>query len=63
MQDVPNLPSAFYCGYFDCTIFGELSVSPKRTRRMYEIEYYLEKPDKLTKQLPQKEYLRAIITD
>lgn len=42
MQDVPNLPSAFYCGYFDCTIFGELSVSPKRTRRMYEIEYYLE---------------------
>ena len=42
MQNAPILPSALYCGYFDCTIFGELAVSPKRTRRMYEIEYYLE---------------------
>ena len=42
MNAVPILPDGFLCGYFDCTIFGELTVSPRRTRRLFEIEYYLE---------------------
>ncbi len=36
------LPTTFLCGYFDCSIFGDLTVSPQRTRTTFEIEYYLE---------------------
>lgn len=37
-----SLPTTFRCGYFDCSVFGDLSRSPKRTRSVFEIEYYLE---------------------
>lgn len=38
-----TLPTSFRCGYFDCgVVFGDLTLSPKRTRTMFEIEYYLE---------------------
>lgn len=37
-----NLPTHISCGYFDCSEFGELSESPKRTVSQYEIEFYLE---------------------
>ena len=37
-----TLPTAFRCGYFDCSVFGDLTCSPKRTRTVFEIEYYLE---------------------
>ena len=36
------LPSNLICGYFDCSVFGDLKVSPVRTRTLYEIEYYIE---------------------
>ena len=37
-----SLPQNIICGYFDCSIFGELKQSPLRVRTLYEIEYYLE---------------------
>ena len=37
-----TLPQEITCGYFDCSEFGTLSVSPKRTVTKYELEFYLE---------------------
>lgn len=37
-----TLPQNITCGYFDCSEFGTLSVSPKRTVTKFEIEFYLE---------------------
>ena len=37
-----TLPERIICGYFDCSIFGDLKESPKRVRTLYEIEYYLD---------------------
>ncbi|MBE6689366.1 MAG: helix-turn-helix transcriptional regulator [Ruminococcaceae bacterium] len=37
-----TLPQNVICGYFDCSIFGDLKQSPERVRTLYEIEYYLE---------------------
>ena len=36
------LPQKINCGYFDCSEFGNLKVSPARTSKYYEIEYFLE---------------------
>ena len=35
------LPKNIICGYFDCSEFKTLSVSPKRIATRYEIEFYL----------------------
>lgn len=37
-----TLPENILCGYYDCSEFGTLSVSPKRKVTKYEIEFYLE---------------------
>lgn len=37
-----TLPQNITCGYFDCSEFGTLSVSPKRTVAKFELEFYLE---------------------
>ena len=37
-----SLPENITCGYFDCSEFGDLSVSPKRRVTKYEIEFYLD---------------------
>lgn len=37
-----TLPYAINCGYFDCSEFGVLSLSPRRSVTKYEIEFYLE---------------------
>ncbi len=37
-----TLPYNVTCGYFDCSEFGALHVSPKRTAAKFEIEFYLE---------------------
>lgn len=37
-----SLPYGLICGYFDCSVFGDLKKSPVRTRTLYEIEFYLE---------------------
>jgi len=37
-----TLPENISCGYFDCSEFGTLKTSPKRTVTKYEIEFYLE---------------------
>lgn len=39
---VLTLPANVTCGYFDCSKFRTLEVSPKRTVTKYEIEFYLE---------------------
>lgn len=36
------LPRDVTCGYFDCSEFAGLSLSPERTVTRFEIEYYLE---------------------
>ena len=36
------LPENIVCGYWDCSEFGSLSISPKRISTRYEIEFYLE---------------------
>ena len=36
------LPTHLICGYFDCSMFGDLKISPERKRTLFEIEYYLE---------------------
>ena len=36
------LPRELICGYFDCSVFGDLKQSPLRQRTLFEIEYYLE---------------------
>lgn len=36
-----TLPENISCGYFDCSEFGDLSVSPHRIVSKYEIEFYL----------------------
>lgn len=36
------LPTAVICGYYDCSEFGALKISPERTAKSFEIEYYLE---------------------
>lgn len=36
------LPTNLTCGYFDCSTFGSLKVSPKRKCATFEIEYFLE---------------------
>ena len=37
-----SLPQKINCGYCDCSEFGNLKVSPTRTSKCYEIEYFLE---------------------
>ena len=37
-----TLPYDITCGYYDCSEFGELKVSPKRRAVKYEIEFFLE---------------------
>lgn len=37
-----SLPENITCGYFDCSEFGALEVSPKRKVAKYEIEFYLD---------------------
>ena len=37
-----TLPYNIVCGYFDCSEFGDLRVSPKRKTTKFEIEFYLE---------------------
>ena len=37
-----TLPTDITCGYFDCSEFGGLKVSPKRKVLKFEIEFYLE---------------------
>ncbi len=37
-----TLPENITCGYCDCSEFGTLKVSSKRTVTKYEIEFYLE---------------------
>ena len=37
-----TLPRNISCGYFDCSDFGSLTVSPKRTVTRFELEFYLE---------------------
>ena len=37
-----TLPENIICGYYDCSEFGALTISPKRTVTQYEIEFYLE---------------------
>lgn len=37
-----TLPYNITCGYYDCSEFGSLSVSPKRRTTKFEIEFYLE---------------------
>lgn len=37
-----TLPTNIVCGYFDCSKFNGLSVSPKRKVNKFEIEFYLE---------------------
>jgi AraC-like DNA-binding protein len=36
------LPRGLICGYFDCSVFGDLKQSPLRERTLFEIEYFLE---------------------
>ena len=36
------LPTNLTCGYFDCSSFASLKVSPKRFCTTFEIEYFLE---------------------
>ena len=40
-----TLPHNIACGYWDCSEFGNLSVSPKRKTVKFEIEFYLEDGD------------------
>ena len=42
MNSSVTLPRSFRCGYFDCSVFGDLSHSPVRRRTLFEIDYYLE---------------------
>ena len=42
MNDMWQLSDSLRCGYFDCSIFGESTVSPLRRRTLFEIDYYLE---------------------
>lgn len=37
-----SLPRTLLCGYCDCSEFGALKLSPERTVKSFEIEYYLE---------------------
>ena len=37
-----TLPKDLLCGYFDCSTFGYLKVSPNRVSTLFEIEYFLE---------------------
>ena len=41
MNDL-TLPKKIVCGYYDCSNFGNLKISPERISECYEIEYYLE---------------------
>lgn len=40
-----NIPENIVCGYFDCSEFAGLSVSPERKTEKYEIEFYLQDAD------------------
>ena len=42
MKNQLLLPTNLTCGYFDCSTFGSLKVSPKRISTMFELEYFLE---------------------
>ena len=42
MDNTLLLPTNLLCGYFDCTKFGALKLSPKRITTLFEIEYFLE---------------------
>ena len=37
-----SFPTNLTCGYFDCSTFTPLKISPKRICTMFEIEYFLE---------------------
>jgi len=37
-----TLPYDITCGYYDCSEFGDLNISPKRKTTKFEIEFYLE---------------------
>lgn len=49
------LPYNITCGYYDCSEFGDLSISPKRKTTKFEIEFYLE--DGLSTYADNKEYI------
>ena len=40
-----TLPYNITCGYYDCSEFGDLSISPKRKTTKFEFEFYLEDLD------------------
>ena len=42
MSNTWTMPSEIFCGYFDGSEFGDLTVSPKRTRKIFEINLYLQ---------------------
>lgn len=42
MKNELLLPTGLMCGYFDCSAFGSLKVSPERTCATFEIEFFLE---------------------
>ena len=42
MENGYKTPTDLICGYFDCSKFGDLKISPTRTCTMFEIEYFLE---------------------
>ena len=42
MKNELLLPTNLTCGYFDCSSFIPLSISPKRICTTFEIEYFLE---------------------
>jgi AraC-like DNA-binding protein len=50
-----SLPYDIVCGYFDCSEFGDLAVSPKRRVAKFEIEFYIE--DGLSTFADGKEYV------
>lgn len=42
MEEAWTMPTGILCGFFDGSEFGDLTVSPERTRRIFEINFYLE---------------------
>ncbi len=50
-----TLPYNIVCGYYDCSEFGDLNISPKRKTAKFEIEFYLE--DGLSTFADENEYI------
>jgi AraC-like DNA-binding protein len=42
MREAWMMPTEIFCGYFDGSEFGDLTVSPERTRKIYEINLFLK---------------------